>query len=103
MAAIPNIFVKISGLGMGILGLNLSPSSSVEEIVQEIEPLISFLLKTLPLSRCIFASNFPVDSAKLDYQNMVEAYKRILLNYNVSLEDQARFFYFNAIKLYKLE
>ncbi len=59
-----------------------------------------FLLHCFSPSRCVFASNFPVDKINGTYQQLLSALEPILSAY--SKEDQQKFYAGNARKFYRL-
>ena len=63
-----NIFCKLSGLGM--FDHNWTENS--------IAPIVNECLQQFGPSRCMFGSNFPVDSLYSDYSSLIKAYRNII-------------------------
>lgn len=67
LAPLPNVFCKISGLGM--FDHNWS--------VDSIRPIVEACIDTFGASRAMFGSNFPVDKLHADYTTIWTAYEEI--------------------------
>jgi len=80
-----NIFCKLSGLGM--FDHNWTENS--------IAPIINECIQQFSPSRCMFGSNFPVDSLYSDYSSLVQAYRNIIpeLACEMVFDKTARNFY----------
>ena len=65
LASLPNICCKISGLPMFFK--DRGPSAY--------QPIIDVCLRSFGPERCMYGSNFPVDSLYKDYQSLVSAYE----------------------------
>ena len=63
----PNVFVKISGLGMG----------DHHWTVESIRPLVMTITETFGPERCMLASNWPVDRLYSTYGQLIAAYEEI--------------------------
>lgn len=86
----PNVAVKISGLGqLGQPWMSESNGPIIRETVNLFGP-----------ERCLFASNFPVDSLVASYDTIVRVMRAALSGR--SLEEQELIFSANAIRLYRL-
>lgn len=72
LAAAENVVCKISGLGMGdyMVGQQWTPES--------IRPYVNECLDAFGPSRCMFGSNWPVDSLFGDYSAMFEAFRQLI-------------------------
>lgn len=90
LATCDNIAVKISGLGMA------DPKWTVESI----RPFVLTTIDLFDTWRCMFASNFPVDSLFSNYDKLYEAYRFISKEF--SGKERARLFYDNAAHYYRL-
>jgi predicted TIM-barrel fold metal-dependent hydrolase len=88
VAGCPNVSVKISGLG--IRGQPWRTADN-EFIVKE-------LISSFGPDRCLFGSNFPVDSLVADYGTIVDGFKQL-----VPQSQHAQFFWENAHRIYRLE
>ena len=90
LAACDNVAVKISGLGM----------TDPQWTTSSIRP---FVLKTIELfgtERCMFASNFPVDSLFSDYDTLYRAFRDITSDFSDA--NRTRLFRDNAARIYRL-
>jgi predicted TIM-barrel fold metal-dependent hydrolase len=90
LAACPNVSVKISGLGL------------VGE-PWRIEDNRRIVLETLELfgiERCMFASNFPVDSLVASFDQVMSGFAAIVSELGAS--EQSKLFYDNAARIYRL-
>ena len=68
LSDLPNMFCKLSGLGMFRHGWT----------VDDIRPVIETCLSMFGSERCMFGSNFPVDLLQSDYATAVKAYRTIV-------------------------
>jgi predicted TIM-barrel fold metal-dependent hydrolase len=90
LAECPNVAVKISGLGM------CDPQWSTETL----RPFVLESIELFGVDRCMFASNFPVDSLFSDFDTLFDAYTNIVSDY--PREDQHKLFRANAERIYRL-
>lgn len=90
LAGCPNIKAKISGLGM------TDPQWSIESI----RPFVLETIELFGVGRCMFASNFPVDSLFSSYDTLFAAFKTIVSDFSVT--EQSRLFHDNAERYYRL-
>ena len=86
----PNVSAKISALGM------LDQTWNVESIA----PFVLDTIDILGVDRCMFASNFPVDSLFSDYETVWKAYDEITRDFTDS--ERAKLFRTNAEKYYRI-
>ena len=86
----PNVHVKVSEFG-----LKDSPwdYDSNRRIVTE-------AIAIFGIERCLFASNFPVASLRIDYDTLVRSLSRMLADRSPA--DRDRFFWQNAARFYRL-
>ncbi len=90
LAAVPSVFVKLSGLGTFIHRLD---AAHVERTVRETVALFG-------PGRCVFGSNFPIEKLWTDYASLAGAYRRALAH--LSEADRAAIFAGTARRLYRL-
>jgi predicted TIM-barrel fold metal-dependent hydrolase len=90
LAACDNVVVKISGLGM------TDPQWTTESI----RPFVLQTIDLFGVGRCMFASNFPVDSLFSDYDTLYAAYRTITTDFSTA--EQALLFHNNAARYYRL-
>jgi len=85
----PNTAVKISGIGV----------QDALWVDNENSWIILKTIETFGVNRCMFASNFPVDSLCTPMEIIYNKFKTIVKNY--PLESQAALFHDNAVNFYK--
>ena len=90
LAAAPNIAVKISGLG------TVDWSWTVESI----RPFVLQTIEAFGISRCMFASNFPVDKLYSDFDTLYAAFRDITKHFSGT--ERQMLFHDNAARYYRL-
>lgn len=90
VAGAPNVAIKISGLGQAEGGWSYASNRRV----------IRDAITIFGVERCMFASNFPVDSLCADYDAIVDGFRRSV--HDFPPEDQARLFHDNARRIYRI-
>ena len=90
LAQCPSVAVKISGLGM------CDPAWTVDSI----RPFVIDTIDRFGVERCMFASNFPVDSLFATYDRLYDAYRKITSGF--SSAQKKRLFHDNAAHFYRL-
>jgi predicted TIM-barrel fold metal-dependent hydrolase len=90
LGLLPNIAIKISGLGM----------FNHEWNVESIRPLVRYMIEVFGIERCMFASNFPVDGLYSDYDAIFKAFSLIVED--LKPHEQKKLFYENAAHFYRL-
>ena len=85
-----NVACKVSGLGM----------ADHKWTEDSIRPWVEVCLECFGTDRCMFGSNWPVDSLYSDYAKLLDAYTHILSGF--SDEEQKKFFYQNAVDWYSI-
>lgn len=103
LAECPNVFMKLSGFGAELMGFGwneaeTSPSS--ETLAAAFRPYILAAVEAFSPSRCMFASNFPVDGISFSYGALWNAFKRVASCY--SPNEQDRLFQGTAAEVYRL-
>jgi predicted TIM-barrel fold metal-dependent hydrolase len=91
LAALPNIAVKISGLGM------LDPKWTTESI----RPLVLETLEAFGVERSMFASNFPVDKLYSEFPTVWRAFATIVAD--LSENEKAALFRETARRIYRVK
>jgi predicted TIM-barrel fold metal-dependent hydrolase len=103
LAALPNVFVKLGGLGMRINGFGFdaqpAPPTSVR-LAEAWRPWIETCIEAFGADRCMFESNFPVDKGSYRYATAWNAFKR--LTASAGPDDRARLFSGTARHVYRL-
>jgi predicted TIM-barrel fold metal-dependent hydrolase len=103
LAERPNAMVKIGGLGMPFAGSPLhmrEPPATVDELVAAWRPVVETCVELFGADRCMFESNFPVDSATCGYVRLWNAFKRISAGW--SADERAALFAGTARRAYRL-
>jgi predicted TIM-barrel fold metal-dependent hydrolase len=90
LATHENVTCKVSGLGM----------IDHEWTEATIRPWVEGCLECFGTERCMFGSNWPVDSLYSSYDTLLNSYTNILRD--SSPEDQQKFFYQNAVNHYSI-
>jgi predicted TIM-barrel fold metal-dependent hydrolase len=90
LAALPNVAIKISGLGMSATGWNGEMSRRLaHETIECFGP-----------GRCLFGSNFPVDRLMIDYDTPWQVFREVVAAY--SAEEQVAMLRGNAERIYRI-
>jgi predicted TIM-barrel fold metal-dependent hydrolase len=93
LAQLPNVHVKLGGLGMRINGFDFDKSEmppSSEVLAVTWKPWIETCIEAFGPDRCMFESNFPVDKGSYSFAVGWNAFKRLTTAYSTS-ERQALF------------
>jgi len=90
-AAEPNVAVKISGLGQPGHPWTVAANG----------PIVRDTIRIFGVERCMFASNFPVDSLCADFDTIFTGFKTIVGD--LSHAEQLRLFRDNAVRFYCLD
>lgn len=104
LAQLPNVHVKLGGLGMRINGFDfdkreLPPSS--EQLAAAWKPWIETCIEAFGADRCMFESNFPVDKGSYSYVTGWNAFKR--LTADCSASERQKLFEGTASRVYRLD
>ncbi|MFI5003062.1 MAG: amidohydrolase family protein [Reyranellales bacterium] len=103
LAACPNVYVKLGGLGMRMFGFDvhegeLPPSS--EQLATAWRPYVETCISAFGPGRAMFESNFPVDKGSYGYGVFWNACKR--LAQGASASEKADLFHGAASRFYRL-
>ena len=90
MAAQPNVAIKISGLGRAGLPWTVEANG----------PIIRDTIAIFGVERCMFASNYPVDSLAGPFDTIYRGFMASVAN--LPLADQCKLLHDNAIRIYRL-
>jgi predicted TIM-barrel fold metal-dependent hydrolase len=90
LATAPNVAVKISGLG----------TVDWHWTVDTIRPFVLQTIEAFGVSRCMFASNFPVDKLFSDFDTLYGAFREITRSF--STDERRMLFHDNAERFYRL-
>jgi L-fuconolactonase len=103
LAKVPNVHVKLSGLGISRLGFGYQTSGPVrssDELVAAWRPYIRTCVEAFGPERCVFGSNFSVDRAAAPYRLVLNAYQTMLAD--LTDAERRAIFAGNARRFYKL-
>ena len=89
-ATIPHATMKISGFGIRDVGWPL----------EQQRPIVDHLIACFGPSRCMIASNFPVDGVTGSFDTIYSGYKS--LTAHLSHADRQRLFHDTAVRVYRL-
>ena len=90
LAEAPNVAVKISGIGVPGAAWTVEANRAI--VLETIE--------AFGVERCLFASNFPVDSLCATYDEIFDGFKAITADFSPA--DRLKLFHDNAVRLYRL-
>lgn len=103
LAAQKNVYAKISGLMMPVLGhtyFRQRRTAAVSEMVDLLSPMIEYAIQVFGVDRIVYASNFPMDKPNAKLSDLIAAYVQILAPYGkTELKKMMRD---NAIDFYRL-
>ncbi len=102
IAELPNVFIKLSGVGVTRLGLGFGKgqAASSDAIASAAASRIRTCLDAFGTGRCIFGSNYPVDQVVSSYPVLLNGYKKMLGD--LSRHECAAIFSGNARRIYGL-
>lgn len=103
LARLPQVSVKLGGIGMPIYGdgWNKQPERATSiEVADRWGDHLRFVIDTFGPGRCMFESNFPVDRSGIDYPILWNAFKRVAEGY--SPDERADLFAGAAKRAYQL-
>lgn len=104
LAECPNISVKIGGLGSPRAGFDwdaIPPTDRIERAVADWSPYINECIEAFGPGRCMFESNFPVDSRLLPYASIWSVFEAI--SAPLSRPERAELFAGTAARVYQLQ
>jgi len=98
-----NVMAKLGGINMPENGFNWhtqpKPPNS-EQLMQATRRYYEFTIETFGVDRCMFESNFPVDSVTCSYNILWNSFKRLTADY--SADEKAKLYHDNAARVYRL-
>ena len=103
LAARPNVYVKLGGLGQGYTGLGFNEEAeppSSEMVAARFRPYVQTCIEAFGASRSMFESNFPVDKISYSYPVFWNACK--LMAKGASSAEKADLFSGSAARCYRL-
>jgi predicted TIM-barrel fold metal-dependent hydrolase len=103
LARLPNVYVKLGGLGMRINGFGFEkadrPPASAQ-LAAAWRPWMETCIEAFGADRCMFESNFPVDKGSFSYATCWNAFKR--LTAGASAAERQSLFEGTASRVYRL-
>jgi predicted TIM-barrel fold metal-dependent hydrolase len=99
----PNVAMKLGGLGSYLNGFpsyRAQPPAASDALAADWRPYVETCVTAFGADRCMFESNYPVDSGAGSYGTIVNAYKRITAG--CSAAERASIFSGTAIEIYRL-
>lgn len=99
----PNVVMKLGGLGSFINGFptfRAQPPASSEALAADWRPYVEASIEAFGADRCMFESNYPVDSGAGRYGTIINAYQR--LTAGCSDSERLSIFSGTAIDVYRL-
>lgn len=103
LAARPNVFVKIGGMGMTVFGFGFEHGAApaqAGDLAHAWKALIDLIIEVFGTQRCMFESNFPVDKQSCSYTELWNAFK--LCTRDLSPAERCDLFYRTACRVYRL-
>lgn len=104
LAGLPNVYLKIGGMGMPIFGhgLHLEPQLPSSKRLAECWRATALeCIEMFGAQRCMFESNFPVDKQASSYCRTWNAFKRLTSAHSAS--ERAHLFKQTAATVYRIE
>jgi predicted TIM-barrel fold metal-dependent hydrolase len=104
VAACPNVYVKLGGIGMPRTGFDWHARSAPigsEELAALMAPFMTYCIEQFGPTRCMFESNFPVDKVSYSYNVMYNAFKRLSKGYSDA--ERAAMFHHTATRVYRID
>ncbi len=103
LARLPNVYVKLGGLGMRINGFGFEkadrPPASAQ-LAAAWKPWMETCIEAFGAHRCMFESNFPVDKGSFSYATCWNAFKRLAAG--ASATERQSLFEGTASRVYRL-
>jgi L-fuconolactonase len=103
LATCPNIFIKLGGLGLPVMGFGLhrTQQASSLELAQTWRRYFETAIEAFGPDRCMFESDFPPDKEVCSYRVIWNAFKRVASG--ASADEQAALFGGTAMRAYRLK
>src|SRR6266436_4736344 len=104
VAACPNVYVKLGGIGMPRTGFDRHTRSTPigsDELAAAMAPFVTYCVEQFGPNRCMFESNFPPDKVSFSYNVMYNAFKRLSRAYSPA--ERAAMFHDTAAKVYRID
>jgi len=105
IAACPNVFLKVGGIGMSMYGLAWHKSDTAptsDQLVEAWGDPMRFCIDAFGPDRCMFESNFPVDRRGCSYVVLWNAFKKTAAAGGYSAAEKAELFRGTARRAYRI-
>lgn len=103
LSTLPNVYAKMSGLFMPVLGHGFHKEkrlASKQEIIDLTQPMIHHALQCFGKYRVMFASNFPMDRVSASLEDIIDGFSDVVAAYDP--QALRHVFRTNAQQFYKL-
>jgi predicted TIM-barrel fold metal-dependent hydrolase len=103
VAACPNVYVKLGGIGMPRTGFDWHTRSTPigsDKLAAAMAPFMTYCIEQFGPNRCMFESNFPVDKVSYSYNVMYNTFKRLSKGYSAT--ERAAMFHDTAARVYRI-
>jgi len=104
LATLPNVTLKVGGIGMARFGAGFDrwpvPPTS-DELLAFWGDQLRWCIDTFGPGRCMFESNFPVDTESCSYVVLWNAFKKVSAGYSAA--ERAELFAGTARRVYRIE
>lgn len=104
LATAPNVVVKLGGLGNPLCGLDVAGkpgSAGSRDLAAVWRPYLETCIEAFGAERCMFESNYPVDSVTAAYPAIWNAFK--LIAAGASADEKRELFAGTAARIYRIE
>lgn len=102
LAQCPNVFMKLGGLGLPVMGFGLEGrGASSQQLAEAWRPYFAACIEAFGAERCMFESDFPPDKAVCSYRVIWNAFKRVAAG--CSADEKTALFFGTAARAYKLD
>jgi predicted TIM-barrel fold metal-dependent hydrolase len=101
LATCPNVAMKIGWLGNPLRGFDYGEGAVTSEtLARHWTPYVETCVEAFGVDRCMFESNFPIDSATCSYAVLWNGYKRTVAG--ASADEKKALFHGTAARMYSL-
>jgi predicted TIM-barrel fold metal-dependent hydrolase len=104
LAKCPNVNIKLGGIGMLLNDFDYKPAErdvGSQQMADDWKPYIETAIEAFGANRCMFESNYPVDSATASYAAIWNAFKRVTAG--ASKAEKEALYKGTAMRVYKLD
>lgn len=104
LARFPNVYTKMSGLMMPVLGHQYYRDQKLankQQVFELVLPLISHVLKSFGSYRVMFGSNFPMDAVNSSLDTIIDAFSDAVTAFDPDALEHV--FRLNALQFYRIQ